>query len=359
MGRVERSTRADALRSRLQEHDRNRTGCLQGRHAAQGRCCRRLVRRRDLVVRQGAAAQLQHQGVRRGHARPRQRLGALRDRAGWRGPLPADLQGYGRDRRPGRRRRAAHPRRRLEAPGRPLFRGAAQGIRAADQRCGWMNAALTRSRKLVEAHGIADRMASKVKRLIVAGHGASGLAAAVAAAEEARRRNAAVELTILEKAREEEAGGNTRFSPSYMRMAAPDRIAPGFEVDIRAASGGRGDADYFRTLSRRAVPTITWLQHHGVEFAIPSYYLSVGPPRIQPVGGGLAIVERLGRSAKMADIAILYESAATRLILSQGRISGIELRSADGATSSLEADAVVLATGGFQGDSAMMQAQFG
>lgn len=222
-----------------------------------------------------------------------------------------------------------------------------------------MNAALTRSRKLVEAHGIADRMASKVKRLIVAGHGASGLAAAVAAAEEARRRNAAVELTILEKAREEEAGGNTRFSPSYMRMAAPDRIAPGFEVDIRAASGGRGDADYFRTLSRRAVPTITWLQHHGVEFAIPSYYLSVGPPRIQPVGGGLAIVERLGRSAKMANIAILYQSAATRLILSQGRISGIELRSADGATSSLEADAVVLATGGFQGDSAMMQAQFG
>jgi tricarballylate dehydrogenase len=202
-------------------------------------------------------------------------------------------------------------------------------------------------------------MATKIAKLVVIGRGAAGLVAALSAAEEARRRNAAIDITILEKASEEEAGGNTRFSPSYMRMATPDRVAPGFEEDMFEACGGQGDADYFRTLAECAVSTMAWLQSHGVEFSIPPYYLSVGPPRIQPVGGGRAIIERLGQAAKTADVRIRYASAATRLILTQGRISGIALQSDGGATSTLDADAVVLATGGFQGDGAMMQAQFG
>jgi len=202
-------------------------------------------------------------------------------------------------------------------------------------------------------------MASRSGKLVVVGQGAAGLAAALSAAEEARRCDVAIDITILEKAREEEAGGNTRFSPSYMRMAAPDRIAPGFEDDMREACGGQGDTDYFRTLAEHATSTMAWLQSHGVEFSIPPYYLSVGPPRIQPVGGGRAIIERLGQAAKAADVRISYASAALRLILSEGRIGGIELRAEGGTTIALDADAIVLATGGFQGDPAMMQAQFG
>ncbi len=202
-------------------------------------------------------------------------------------------------------------------------------------------------------------MASRTVKLVVVGQGAAGLAAALSAAEEARRRGTAIDVTILEKAREEEAGGNTRFSPSYMRMAAPDRIAPGFEADMLEACGGQGDADYFRTLSEHAVPTMAWLQSHGVEFSIPPYYLSVGPPRIQPVGGGRAIIERLGQATKAADVTTRFASAATRLMLSESKISGLELRSEDNTTTTLDADAIVLAAGGFQGDAAMMQTQFG
>jgi tricarballylate dehydrogenase len=202
-------------------------------------------------------------------------------------------------------------------------------------------------------------MASRAGKLVVVGHGAAGLAAALSAAEGAKRLGAAIDITILEKAREEEAGGNTRFSPSYMRMPAPDRVAPGFDEDMREACGGRGDAGYFRTLAERAASTMAWLQGHGVEFSIPPYYLSVGPPRIQPVGGGRAIIERLGQAAKTAGVTIRYATAATRLFLSQGRISGIELRSEGGTTARRDADAVVLASGGFQGDATMMQAQFG
>ena len=52
-------------------------------------------------------------------------------------------------------------------------------------------------------------------------------------------------------------------------------------------------ASYFRTLAENATATIGWLQGHGVEFVTPVYYLSAGPARIQPVGGGGAIVEKL------------------------------------------------------------------
>ena len=202
-------------------------------------------------------------------------------------------------------------------------------------------------------------MASRRGKLVVVGHGAAGLAAALSAAEGARRRDVAIDITVLEKASEEEAGGNTRFSPSYMRMAAPDCVAPGFEEDMGEACAGHGDANYFRTLAERAVSTMAWLQSQGVEFSIPPYYLSVGPPRIQPVGGGRAIIERLAQAAKRADVTFRFASAATRLISSQDRIDGIAFRSEGGASETLDADAVVLATGGFQGDAAMMQAQFG
>src|ERR1700728_3753774 len=118
-------------------------------------------------------------------------------------------------------------------------------------------------------------MTQTVHRLVVVGHGAAGLAAALSAAEQAQSRGVRIEITLLEKSREDEAGGNTRWSPSYMRMEAPDRIAVGFEDEMQR-SGGLADRGYFRTLVDNAPATIGWLQRHGVEFTIPVYYLSAG-----------------------------------------------------------------------------------
>src|ERR1700761_6893189 len=197
------------------------------------------------------------------------------------------------------------------------------------------------------------------QKLVIVGHGAAGLAAAVSAAEQARASGLALEITLLEKTREAEAGGNTRWSPSYMRMAATDRPAPGFEDDMQHASGGLGDPDYFRTLAERAPATIGWLQTHGVSFDTPVYYLSAGPPRIQPVGGGRAIVDRLAEAAGKAGITLRYETPAVRLRMGEGGITGVEVKTKGRDASILDADAVILATGGFQGDVPMMRKHFG
>ena len=56
-------------------------------------------------------------------------------------------------------------------------------------------------------------------------------------------------------------------------------------------------AIFGRSPTMRCRP-IGWLQAHGVEFVTPVYYLSAGPARIQPVGGGSAIVEKLLAAAE-------------------------------------------------------------
>jgi tricarballylate dehydrogenase len=200
-------------------------------------------------------------------------------------------------------------------------------------------------------------MTQDLQRLVVVGHGAAALAAALSAAEQARSLDLRIDITLLEKSREAEAGGNTRWSPSYMRLDAPDRLAPGFEDDMQQSSSGLADQGYFRTLAENAVQTIGWLGTHGV---IPIYYLSAGPARIQPVGGGSAIVAKLADAAKRAGVKFLYESEATRLVMAEGhRIVGVDIESSEGVTTTVDADAVILAAGGFQGNSAMMRAHFG
>jgi tricarballylate dehydrogenase len=201
-------------------------------------------------------------------------------------------------------------------------------------------------------------MTQTSRRLVVVGHGAAGLAAALSAAEQARSRGLRIDITLLEKSREGEAGGNTRWSPSYMRLAAPDRLAPGFEDDMQEVSGGLADQNYFRALAEHATATIGWLETHGVEFTIPVYYLSTGPPRIQPAGGGGAIVEKLSHAAKQAGVKILYQTSAVRLRMVERHVCGLDIQSGDSATI-LDADAIVLACGGFQGNAAMMGVHFG
>jgi tricarballylate dehydrogenase len=197
------------------------------------------------------------------------------------------------------------------------------------------------------------------KKLVIVGHGAAGLAASVMAAEQAARLGLSLQITLLEKSAAAEAGGNTRCSPSNMRLDAVDRVAPGFVDDMLKATGGRGDRGYFRTLAAHASEAAGWLHAHGVEFAMPPYYLSTGPTRIQPVGGGLAVIEKLTQAAKRAGVRIHYDASARRLLRSEaGRIKGVECQRGE-MTDTIGADGVVLASGGFQGSAAMMRERFG
>ena len=208
----------------------------------------------------------------------------------------------------------------------------------------------------------------RAHRLVVVGHGAAGLAAAVAAAEAAHRDGVAVEITLVEKAAADAAGGNTLWSPSYMRLDATDRVAPDFVDAMLEATAGRGERDYFGALAANAVATVAWLEQHGVRFCAPLYYLAAGPLRIQPVGGGRALIAALALAATRLGVTCRYDSRAVEIVRTDGRIAGVVVAGVVVAgvgaaqqdrTRTIPADAIILAAGGFQADGAMMRTHFG
>jgi len=195
-------------------------------------------------------------------------------------------------------------------------------------------------------------------RIIVVGQGAAGVAAALSAAEAARAAGRPAEITLVDKASEAEAGGNTRWSPSNMRMASPELVEDSFVRDVLAATRNRGDARYFSRLAADAPEVAAWAASHGVTFIQPPYYLAKGPPRIQPQGGGAALLAALLEAAKAAGVRLLYGCSAREIVQTDGRITGLAVDH-NGRRETLAADAVVLASGGFQGNAALMREQFG
>jgi len=201
-------------------------------------------------------------------------------------------------------------------------------------------------------------MTKGTRHLIVVGHGAAGLAAALSAAESSAAIKEAIHITLIDKAPENAAGGNTRWSPSYTRMAAPDRVEPNFIEDMLAATQCKGDRRYFTRLAQEAPATIKWVTAHNIEFTRPTYYLAKGPPRIQPQGGGPALVRELSRAAKKAGVEFLYDCAAKALLTENGQITGLKV-TRNNTEEILSADAIILASGGFQANAEMMRQNFG
>jgi tricarballylate dehydrogenase len=193
--------------------------------------------------------------------------------------------------------------------------------------------------------------------IVVVGHGAAGLAAALGAAEGA----GSPRVLVVERAPQAARGGNTRWSPSYMRLEAPDRLAPRFEEDMLETSGGRSDPAYIRRLAADATPVLTWLQQHGVTFdRPPNYFLTAAAPRIQPVGAGAAIVEQLARAAGEAGVTFAYDTEALTIELADaGGVAALGVRTPGGTNERLITKAIVLACGGFECDPVAMREHLG
>src|SRR3974377_453106 len=120
----------------------------------------------------------------------------------------------------------------------------------------------------------------------------------------------------------------------------------------------RGDEGYFAQLAADAPATDRWLQSHGIEFIQPPYYLSKGPPRIQPVGGGANLIKVLTQAAMNAGVTLPYDCSAREIVMKDNRIVGLVVEQA-GTRETLPADALVLACGGFQGNAALRGAPRG
>jgi tricarballylate dehydrogenase len=209
--------------------------------------------------------------------------------------------------------------------------------------------------------------------VIVIGGGNAAMCAALSAREQCGG------VLVLERAPEEEAGGNTRFTAGAMRVVYDGvddlrRLMPDLtDADVARSDFGtytaaqflddmgritqyRCDPDLTEILVKRSRETLLWMRDKGVRFApiwgrqafeVDGRFKFWGGLTVETWGGGEGLVEALTKAVRREGIDLWYASPAIALLSDDNGVHGVRVRR-HGSTVDVRAKAVVLAGGGFQ-----------
>ena len=212
-----------------------------------------------------------------------------------------------------------------------------------------------------------------MKKIIVVGSGNAALSAGIAALEKG------AQVTIVEKANEAEAGGNSRYTAGAMRFVynSNEELLPllldpedekivitefgqytkeKFQEDLLGFNDGQPLSLHQHILIDKSYETMAWLGSHNVKFE-PIYsrqtfqkdgkYIFWGGLTLEARGEGVGLVDAELAEFKRLGGRILYETAGKSLITNDGKVIGITVTTTDGEKD-IYADAVVLGSGGFE-----------
>ena len=209
--------------------------------------------------------------------------------------------------------------------------------------------------------------------VVVVGGGNAAFCAALSAAEQG------VSVLVLERAPEEEAGGNSRFTAGAIRcvydgvedlkVLMPDlteeEIAntdfgsyteEQFFDDMGRITEYRTDPELTEVLIKRSRETMRWMREKGVRFQpiygrqafkVDGKFKFWGGLTVEAWGGGPGLVQALTDAARKNGISIAYGARALSLEHDDSGVTGIRVRH-EGKTQTITTKAVVLAAGGFQ-----------
>lgn len=215
------------------------------------------------------------------------------------------------------------------------------------------------------------------KQVIVVGGGNAALCAAISA------RLAGASVVIFERAPATLAGGNSRFTAGAMRTvynglddivrlmpelteAERDRNDFGsysredFLGDLGRVTQYRCDPELADLLVSDSLPTLQWMREQGVRF-LPLYgrqsFEVDGRVRfwgglvVEAWGGGPGLIEALTARALSLGVDIRYGHRVRALLGNAAQVSGVRIEH-EGTVETCAADAVILASGGFEANTA-------
>ncbi len=216
-------------------------------------------------------------------------------------------------------------------------------------------------------------MAELIADVVVVGAGNAALCAALAAREQGAG------VTVLERAGEDERGGNSRFAAGAFRFAydglddvrrlipdlSNDEIANSdfgaygedrFFDDMARLTEYRSDPDLVDLLVRRSKPTVMWIKSKGVRFVpmfgrqafkVDGRFKFWGGVAFEASGGGPGLIDMLHQAIAAEGIEVMYRTRAMELIADDGCVRGVRVRR-EGRGTEIACKAVVLASGGFE-----------
>lgn len=200
--------------------------------------------------------------------------------------------------------------------------------------------------------------------VIVVGAGLAGLSAAVSAREAGARR-----VLILEK--DVMIGGHSIMSSGYFNAVDPKRQKPLGIIDSPAlmekqslqVGGDTASPILMRRLAESSSEVLQWLEAHGVHWSdqvFESYSSFQRRGHISsPVRAGYDYVMALLECARRLDVKILLGHRAERLITENGHIVGAAGVCRGCQAFEARAHAVILATGGFAANTALLENALG
>ena len=187
--------------------------------------------------------------------------------------------------------------------------------------------------------------------LVVVGGGNAALCAAITAAEAGAR------VVLLESAPKAYRGGNSRHTRNFRCMhrgpmsVLTDRYTEDeYFDDLLRVTKGKTDEKLARMVIQTSEECFPWMEAHGVRFQ-PSLSgtLSLSRTNAFFLGGGKALVNAYYNKAEDLGVQVHYEAEVRHVGIAGGRFTHVDI-CIDGETQCVEGRAVVLASGGFQGD---------
>jgi tricarballylate dehydrogenase len=214
--------------------------------------------------------------------------------------------------------------------------------------------------------------------IVVVGAGNAAMCAALAARESGKS------VLVLERANEDEANGNSRFTAGAMRIVyngeddlrelMPDLTdqecantdfgtytQDQFYDDMARVTQYRADPDMVEILVTRSFETVKWMRTKGIRFApiwgrqafkIDGKFKFWGGLTVETTGGGPGLTDALIKALEENGIDILYGAQAVSLIFDGISVNGVKMRRNDEIID-IAAKSVVLASGGFQANAEM------